>query len=91
MGMMKQTEIEEAITTLKSENESLRSALAQLSTDLESRQIPDIESIMQEHDRRFRQEVFDAINSFVPQDAPVKPEPPAPHIETIDELLKGGN
>ena len=31
MGMMKQTEIEEAITTLKSENESLRSALAQLS------------------------------------------------------------
>ena len=53
MGMMKQTEIEEAITTLKSENESLRSALAQLSTDLESRQIPDIESIMQEHDRRF--------------------------------------
>ena len=91
MGMMKQTEIEEAITTLKTENESLRSALAQLSTDLESRQIPDIESIMQEHDRRFRKEVFDAINSFVPQDAPVKPEPPAQHIETIDELLKGGN
>lgn len=91
MGMMKQTEIEEAITMLKSENESLRSALEQLSTDLESRQIPDIESIMQEHDRRFRKEVFDAINSFVPQDAPVKPEPPAPHIETIDELLKGGN
>lgn len=91
MGMMKQTEIEEAITMLKSENESLRSALAQLSTDLESREIPDIESIMQEHDRRFRKEVFDAINSFVPQDALVKPEPPAPHIETIDELLKGGN
>ena len=63
MVMMKQTEIEEAITTLKSENESLRSALEQLSTDLESRQIPDIESIMQEHDRRFRKEVFDAINS----------------------------
>ena len=46
---------------------------------------------MQEQDKRFRKEVFDAINSFVPQDAPVKPEPPAPHIETIDELLKGGN
>ena len=90
MGMMKQTEIEEAITTLKSENESLRSALAQLSTDLESRQIPDIESIMQEHDRRFRKEV-PGIGAGVADDAPVKPEPPAPHIETIDELLKGGN
>ncbi len=91
MGMMKQTEIEEAITTLKSENESLRSALAQLSTDLESRQIPDIDSIMQEHDKSFRKEIFDVINSFVPQDTPVKPETPASHIETIDELLKGGN
>jgi len=90
MGMMKQTEIEEAITTLKSENESLRNALAKLSTDLESRQIPDIESIMKEHDKSFRKEVFDAINSFVPQDTLVKPEPPATHIETIDELLKGG-
>lgn len=91
MAMMKQTEIEEAITTLKSENESLRNALAKLSTDLESRQIPDIDSIMQEHDKSFRKEIFDVINSFVPQDTPVKPEPPAPHIETIDELLKGGN
>ena len=90
MGMMKQTEIEEAITTLKSENESLRNALAQLSTDLESRQIPDIDSIMQDHDKSFRKEIFDVINSFVPQDTLVKPEPPAPHIETIDELLKGG-
>lgn len=91
MAMMKQTEIEEAITTLKSENESLRNALAKLSTDLESRQIPDIDSIMQEHDKSFRKEIFDAINSFVPQDTPINPDPPAPHIETIDELLKGGN
>lgn len=91
MAMMKQTEIEEAITTLKSENESLRNALAKLSTDLESRQIPDIDSIMQEHDKSFRKEIFDAINSFVPQDTPISPDPPAPHIETIDELLKGGN
>lgn len=90
MAMMKQTEIEEAITTLKSENESLRNALAKLSTDLESRQIPDIDSIMQEHDKSFRKEIFDAINSFVPQDPPISPDPPAPHIETIDELLKGG-